>query len=162
MISDGTDDDRTNRPEHLQHLGSRCSQFDGRDLGAVGRCVCNEDTPWDAFEQLGRQHDLLGVGKVKDKDKGIQKHEAPDGRPSVSDFAGNGTGEEDANECTDWSSHLKGGLPRSRNNKPAGIGVDDAVFVSESRQGDEVAHEEDAVGFHDLEMTLAVMPRQQK
>ncbi len=56
-VGHGTNDDTANRPEHLQHLGSRGSQLYRYDLAAVCRRVGNEDAPWQALEKLGHEND---------------------------------------------------------------------------------------------------------
>jgi hypothetical protein len=70
-VADGTNDDTANRPEHLQHLGSRGSQLYRYDLAAVCRRVGNEDAPWNALENLGREKNWHRFGKVKDEDEGV-------------------------------------------------------------------------------------------
>jgi len=43
-VGDGTDDNATNSPEHLQHLSGRSSESEGYNLTAVGGCVGDEDS----------------------------------------------------------------------------------------------------------------------
>lgn len=107
VVSDTVDDDSTDSPEHLQHLGSRGSQLDWRNLTAVRRCVGNEDTPWNSLEQLGDEHDRERVGEVEDEDESVEKHETGDGRPTVSDAAGKGTSQANTDDSTKGTSHLK-------------------------------------------------------
>src|SRR5437868_3789654 len=99
MVGDAVHDNRTNGPEHLQHLGCRSSQLDGRDFTAVCWCVGNEDTPWDSLEKLRHEHDRERIGKVEDQDEAVQEHEAGDSRPAVSNTAGKGTSEADTDNC---------------------------------------------------------------
>ena len=43
----------------------------------------------------------------EDEDEAVQDHETANGCPSVADPAGNGTCQEDADECTNWSTTLE-------------------------------------------------------
>lgn len=160
MVGDGTDDDTANCPKHLQHLGSRGSQFYRHDLTTVCRRVGNEDSPWDALEKLGHKHDWKRFGKVKREDEDVQEHEASQGSVTVSDTASEGTSEEDTDKRTELPRHLKRRLP---------LGLDDPLAVMqyteiflELREGDEVADEEDIVGLHNLKVELAAIPRRRK
>ena len=155
MIGDAPYNDSANGPKHLQHLGSRSSQLDWCDLAAVCRCVGNEDTPWNTLEKLGCKHDWKRVAKVEYQDKQIQEHEAGNGRPTVSDTAGKGTSQADADNCTDWPTHLQRRLPASHDDILVLRDVKHTVFLGECRQGDEIAHQEDTIGLHDLKMLLA-------
>jgi hypothetical protein len=154
MISDATDDNCANSPEHLQHLGGRSSELNWCNLTAVCRCVRNEDAPWNALKELGQEHDGKRVGEVEHKDESIQEHEASDGRPAVTNAAREGTSQTDTNDGTDWASHLKRRLPASHDDELALFLVVYTIFVGESGQSDEVTHEENTVGFHDLTMML--------
>jgi hypothetical protein len=71
VVSDTADNDRPNRPEHLQHLRRWGSQSHGHNLGAVGGRVGDEDTPWDALEDLGREKHSLAVAEIEDEDEGV-------------------------------------------------------------------------------------------
>lgn len=153
-VADATDNDGANGPEHLQHLSSRGSQLDGHDLAAVCRCVGDEDAPRHAFQKLADEHDGQRLGKVEDEDEGVQQHEAEDGGPAVSDAVGEGPGEADANDGTERAAHLERRLPRC-DNLPVAIFIFDAVLLLESIHGDESAHEEDAVGLHNLTMVVS-------
>jgi len=150
MVGDGTNDNTANGPEHLQHLGSRGSQLDGYDLAAVCRCVGDEDTPWQALEQLGHEDKGKRVGKVKDEDEEVQKHQAGQGCPTVSNSVGKGACDTDANQRTELPRYLKRRLPFGLDDKFAGGGVPYSVFICECRQGDEIPNEEHIVGLHDL------------
>lgn len=110
-VGDATNDDATDSPEHLEHLGGRGSELDGDDLRAVRRGIGDEDTPWQTLEKLGDKHERKGVGKVEDEDETVQAHETDDGGPAVSDAAGERTSKEDSNEGAELSSHLKCRLP---------------------------------------------------
>lgn len=150
MISDATNDNRTNSPEHLQHLRRRSSQPQWHNLTAVGGSVGDEDTPGNAFEDLRQQQDAEGVAEVEDEDEAVQEHQAANGRPSVSDLASDGTCEEDTDQGTNWATTLECRLPR-RCDEPFILStVVNAIVPGEALGGDEVAHEEDAVRLHDL------------
>lgn len=150
MVGDTRDDDGPDGPEHLQHLCGRGAQLDGGDLAAVGRGVGDEDAPGDTLEELCDEHDGQRVRKVEDEDEGVQQHEAGDGGPSVSDLAGKGTGEQDTDDCTNWSTHLEGRLPASLDDELVLDGAVYAIVVRELGEGDETTSKEDTVGFHDL------------
>lgn len=107
VIGDAANNDGADGPKHLQHLRSGSSQPQWHNFTAVGGCICDEDTPRDAFEKLGQQQYSQGVSEIEDKDKTIQEHKPSNGGPSVSDPAGNGTCEEDADESANWSTALK-------------------------------------------------------
>ena len=107
VVSDTVDDDSTDSPEHLQHLGSWGTELDGRDLRAVRGSVGNEDTPRDTLEKLGDEHDWERVGEVENEDEAVEKHQTGDGRPSVSNAAGKRTSQADTDNGTNGSSHLK-------------------------------------------------------
>src|SRR6201996_9629932 len=51
VIGNATNNDRTNSPEHLQHLSGRSSQSQWHNLSTVGGSVGDENAPGDAFEQ---------------------------------------------------------------------------------------------------------------
>lgn len=133
MVGDGTNDNTANRPEHLQHLGSRGSQRYRYNLAAVCRRVGNEDAPWQALEKLGYENNWKRVGKVKGEDEGVQEHEAGQGRVTVSDTAGERTSEEDTDKRTELPRHLKRRLPLSLDDKFVACGVVYTVFVRERR-----------------------------
>jgi hypothetical protein len=133
MVGDGTNDDTANRPEHLQHLRSRGSQLDWDDLAAVCRRVGNEDAPWQALEKLGHENDGERLGKVKGEDEDVQEHEAGQGRPTVSDPAGEGAREKDADERTELARDLKRGLPLGHDDPGLVCRVVYTVFFSEGR-----------------------------
>ena len=90
MEGDGANDNTTNCPEHLQHLGSSGSQLDWYDLTAVCRRVGNEDTPWYALEKLGYENNWKRLGEVKREDEDVQEHEAGQGCVAVSNTAREG------------------------------------------------------------------------
>lgn len=158
MVGDTTHNDGSKGPEHLQHLCSRSSQPERHDLATVRWCICDEDTPGDAFEELRGQHDSQRVGKVENEDESVQGHETRDGRPPVSNLAGKGAGEEDTHKGPNWPSHLQCRLPRGRDEFLAADGVFHAVCVFESRKSNKVPHEENTVGLHDLYMVRDVFP----
>jgi hypothetical protein len=95
IVCNTTNDDSTDGPEHLQHLGSGSSQLNRGDFTAVCRCICNEDSPWDALQNLGQEHDWKRLGEVEDEDEAVQEHETGDGRPPISDLAGERTSQHD-------------------------------------------------------------------
>lgn len=99
VVGNATNDDTTDRPEHLQHLGSWGSQPQRHDLGAVGRCICNEDTPWHTLKNLGREHDWERFGKVEDEDEGVQSHQACQGCITVTDATGKRSSKKDTDKC---------------------------------------------------------------
>lgn len=151
-VGDGTDDNATNSPEHLQHLSGRSSESEGYNLTAVGGCVGDEDSPWDTLKDLRGEHDGKRVGEVEDEDEGVQEHETGQSSVAVTDAAGKRTSDEDTNESTELSRNLERRLPLCCDD-PDCLTVDnsvDAKFLDESGKSDEVAHEEDIVGFHDL------------
>ena len=152
VIGDATHNDRANGPEHLEHLRCRRSQPEGHDLAAVRRCICNENTPRNALENLGSHEDSHCVGKIEDKDERVQGHEATNSRPSVPNLTGDGPGEEDADEGTNWSHTLKRRLPRRCDEIFVFGGIVFAVVVRKSGEGNEISHQENAVGLHDLVM----------
>lgn len=158
MISDAIHNDSSNGPEHLQHLRRRSSQPERHDLATVCWCICNEDAPRYAFEKLRRQHDSQRVCKIEDQDEAVQKHEAGDGCPPVSNLAGDGAGEEDADKGANWPSHLQRRLPRGRDEFLASFGVFNAVFVRERRKSNKVSDQKNTVGFQDLDPVRDVAP----
>jgi len=97
-VGDGTNDDTANRPEHLQHLCSGCSQLYRYDLAAVCWSVGNEDAPWQALKKLGHKNDWKRRGEVKCEDEDVQEHESGQSRPTVSDTAGEGASKKDADQ----------------------------------------------------------------
>ena len=107
VVGDTSDNDLPNGPKHLQHLSRWSSQSHWHNFGAVGRCVGDEDTPWNTFEDLGsKEHSLTGT-EVEDEDKEVQAHETANGCPSISDRTGDWTGDEDTDKGTDRSAALK-------------------------------------------------------
>lgn len=153
VVANATDDDGADSPEHLQHLCRGGTQPHGDNLTAVGWRVGNEDTPRNSLEKLGKQHDGERVGKVEDEDEAVQKHEAGNGSPAISDAAGEGSSKEATNHGTDWATDLECRLPLGYDNVISSRRIQDTVIVGECGQGKEVAHEEDAEGLHDLEST---------
>lgn len=133
MKGDATYDNSANGPEHLQHLGSRSSQLNWCDLAAVCWCVGNEDAPWNALEKLGDEHDWKRIGEVEHENERVQEHEAGYGRPTVSNAAGKGTSQADANNCTDWPTHLKRRLPTGHDHTFILPGVIHTVVICECR-----------------------------
>lgn len=155
VVSDTSDNDGSNGPEHLQHLGSGSSQLNGCNLTAVGRCVGNEDSPWKTLEKLGDEHDGERVGKVEDEDEGVQGHQSGNGRPAVSNAAGKGTSQTHADNGTKGTTHLEGRLPASHNDPLVVDRAVDTVLLGEGGEGNKVSHQEDTVRLHDLEAVLA-------
>lgn len=150
MVGNTTDNDRANSPEHLQHLGSRSSQSHGHNLGAVGGCVGDKDTPRDTLQDLRSEEHAVAVTKVEDENEAVQGHQAADGRPSIPDPTGNGTRDEDTDEGTDGTTALECRLPRSLDDI---FVLDVALHTKVSGEafgGDELSHQEDTVGFHNL------------
>lgn len=150
-ISHSTDDNRTNGPEHLKHLRSRSSKLERHDLGTVGGRIGDENTPGNTLKELSDEHDGQRVGKVEDEDEGVEEHETQDGSPSVSDTAGDGTGDGDTDDGANGATDLESRLPLCLDNIFA-LGVTpDTVSVGESGEGDEVTDEENTVSLHDLQ-----------
>jgi hypothetical protein len=108
VVSDTADDDRSDSPEHLQHLCCRCSQSHGHNLSAICGCVCDEDAPWDAFQDLRCEEDAIAFGEVEDEDEGVQEHEAANRCPPIADLRSDGAGDEDADEGAERSAALEG------------------------------------------------------
>ena len=150
VIGDTTHNDRPNGPEPLEHLRCRRSQPEGHDLAAVRWCICNKDTPGNALKNLGSKEDSICVCEVEDEDEAVQGHEATNSRPSVPNLAGDGPGEEDADEGTNWSSALKRGLPRRCDEKFVLSCIVFAVVLRELGEGNKISHQENAVSLHDL------------
>lgn len=132
-VGDGTDNDGSKSPEHLQHLRSRGSQPHGHDLTAVRRRVGDEDAPRQALEKLGHQVDGERVAKVEDEDECVQEHETGDGGPAVSDIAGERTSKADADQGTEWPGDLERRLPVAFNDILLICLMPDAVPVRERR-----------------------------
>lgn len=132
-VGDGTNDDTANRPEHLQHLGSRGSQLYRYDLAAVCRRVGNEDAPWQALEKLGHENNWKRIGKVKREDEDVQEHEAGQGRVTVSDTASEGASEENTDKRTELPGYLKRRLPLGRDDVFVACRVVYTVFLRERR-----------------------------
>lgn len=151
-VGDGTNDDATDSPEHLQHLSGRGSESERYNLAAVGGCICDEDSPWNTLKDLSGEHDGKRVGEVEDEDEGVQEHKSSQRSVAVTDAAGKRTSDKDTNESTKLSRNLECRLPLCCDD-PDCLSVDnsvDAEFLDESRKSDEVTHEEDIVRFHDL------------
>ena len=157
-IGDSTDDNGAKCPKHLEHLRGGGSEPKRHDFAAVGRCVGNEDAPWNALEDLRRKEDRVAIGEIEDEDEAVQGHETTNGCPSISDLAGYGTCEEDANESTDGTGTLKGRLPGGRDEVFAFFGIVGSVVVCKSGKGNEVTHQENAVCLHDLYTVRQVEP----
>ena len=107
VVSDTADNDRPNSPEHLQHLRRWSSQSQWHNFGTVGGCIGDKNAPRDAFQDLGREKHPVAVAEIEDEDEGVQEHETANGCPSISNPTGNGTGDEDSDEGTDWSATLE-------------------------------------------------------
>jgi hypothetical protein len=150
VISNTTNDDRTDCPEHLQHLGRRRSQSHWYNLGAISRSIGDENAPWDAFQNLRGEEHALAVGEIEDEDEAVQGHKTTDGRPTVADCRGDGTSEEATDESADWASALKGRLPGGFDDVFATDRAQNAKVLGKLLRGDELSHQEDAVRFHDL------------
>ena len=88
MVGYCTDDNATNGPEHLQHLGSRGTKLNRHDLTTVRWRVGNEDAPRYTLEKLRHENNWERLGEVKGEDEDIQEHEAGQGRVTVSNAAG--------------------------------------------------------------------------
>lgn len=85
----------------------------------------------------------------RDEDGSVHHDQSQNGGPSVAEFGGDGTGEEDANESTALTGLEKGTLPS------CGDGIDtwmefDTVFSLEGLESNEVSIQEHVEGFHDL------------
>ena len=98
VVCDTADNDRTNSPEHLQHLRGWGSEAQRDDLAAVGWCVGDENTPRDSLQKLSSEENRERVGKVGDEDHGVEEHEAEQRRQAIANATGYWTGEEDAKE----------------------------------------------------------------
>jgi hypothetical protein len=151
-VADGLDDDGANGPEHLEHLSGRGTKPHGHNLRAVGRGVGNEDTPRHTFEKLSSQEDGQGLSEVEDEDEAVEQHQAGDGGPAVADGGGQRTSEEAADEGTNGTGGLESGLPGVLDDPflLAVVHGQDTVVLCEAREGNEVTHQEHAVGLHDL------------
>jgi hypothetical protein len=150
VVRDTTNNYSTDSPEHLQHLRSWRSQLDRCNLTAVCWRIGDENAPWNTLEKLGDEHDGQRVGEVEDEDEAVQEHETGNGRPAVPDAAGQGTSQEYTHECTKRSSSLEGRLPAGLYDILFRYWAVDAEVFLECGQGDETAHDEDAVCLHDL------------
>ena len=133
MVSDATNNYTTNRPEHLQHLSRRGSQLYRYDLAAICRRVGNENAPGQALEKLSHEYNWKRSCEVKYKDEDVQEHEAGQGRVTVSDAAGQGASEKDADERTELPRHLKRRLPLGHDDIRVGSGIVYTIFVLERR-----------------------------
>lgn len=102
-----TNNDTSNSPEHLQHLGRRSSQLDRHNLTAVCGSIGNENTPWQTLEDLCGEIDGERVSKVEDEDECIESHQASDVSPAVSDATGQRSGQEDTNKSSELSRYLE-------------------------------------------------------
>lgn len=156
VVSNTTDDNSADSPEHLKHLSRRGSELERHDLGTVGGRVGDKHAPRNTLEELRDQDDGERVGEVEDEDEGIEKHEAENRGPSVSDSAGDGTGDNDTNDGTDGTDNLKGRLPLGLNDPLLVLVTVDTVSLGESGQGDEVADEEKTVSLHNLGKLLVI------
>ncbi|KAG9665291.1 putative sugar transporter, partial [Aureobasidium melanogenum] len=151
-VSDGTNDDTANSPEHLQHLGCGSSESERNNLRAVGRGVGDENAPWDTLKDLSCENDGHGVCEVEDEDEGVEEHETGQGCIAVTNTRGQRTGDEDTNESAELTRNLESGLPLCCNDHFVGVVVRrHSESFLESRKRDEVTDEEDIVGFHDLD-----------
>ena len=148
-VGDGANDDTADGPEHLQHLRRRCPQLDRHNLAAVCRCVGNEDSPGQTFENLGSKDYRKGFGEVEDENEDIQEHQTSQGGPAVPDATGQRASNKDTDECAKLAGHLECALPLRWDDMAVAWHVC-AICVLELWKGDEVANEEDVVGFHDL------------
>ena len=157
---DSINDQGADSPEHLQHLSSGGSQLDRCDLTAVRWCVRDEDTPGNAFEELGYEEHWKRVAKVHDKDERVQEHEAGNGCPTVSDPASKGTSQHDTADRTKRSTYLESRLPAGFDDSVVGVGgrrAQNTISLPERGQGDKATHNEYTVGFHDLDMKLVTI-----
>ena len=107
VVSDATNDDRSDSPEHLQHLCCWGSQSHGHDFGAICRCVGNKDAPWNTFEDLRGEKCSLVIAKVEDEDGSVQKHETADGCPPIPDPRGDRACKEDTDQGAERSTALE-------------------------------------------------------
>ena len=156
MICDTTDNNGTDSPEHLQHLSCRSSESHGYDFSAVSGCVGDEDSPWDTLQNLSREEHALGVTEVEDEDECVEGHETSDGCPAVSNPGCDGSGDEDTDEGTYGSRTLERGLPGGDDDVFSWLGgAGDTEIFGELGGCDELTHQEDAVGFHDLKRLLS-------
>lgn len=161
-VCDCSNDDTANRPKHLQHLRSRGAQPQRDNLAAVCRRIGNEDTPWQTLQKLSYEDNWERIAKVEYEDEGIQEHEASQGRITVSNAAGEGTSEEDANQRTELARHLQRGLPFSLNDHLVGFAIVYAVPIRECRQADKIVDKEDIVRFHDLAKSVSCQTLEDK
>ena len=118
----------------------------GLDL-PVCRRDGDEPAERNTFEELGYKEDSERLSEKHDKDEGIQQHETDDTGPAISDLGGNRTSHKDTGKSTERHTHLERRLPAGLDDFSV-VAVGDTVFVSESRKGNETAHEEDTVRFH--------------
>jgi hypothetical protein len=149
-VCHSTNNDRSNGPKHLQHLRCRGSKLNRYNLTAVGGSVGNEDSPGQAFQKLGDEHDRQRVGEVHGEDENVQEHETGQGGPAVSNAAGQRTSDENADKCSQLSRDLQCRLPLCLNEHLACRRIDHTEILCKRRQGDEVANKEHVVGLHDL------------
>jgi hypothetical protein len=105
--SDAADNDRPNRPEHLQHLRRWGSQSQWHNFGTVGGRIGDKNAPRDAFQNLGREKRPLAVAEIEYEDEAVQEHETANCCPSISNITSNGTCDEDTDEGTDWPAALE-------------------------------------------------------
>lgn len=108
---DGTHDDGTKSPEHLQHLSAGSSQSEGDDLAAVRGSVGNEDPPRNSFEELRQEQDAKRVAKIEDEDEAVEDHKATDNRPPVPDAASNWTRDKNTDDRANRTTALESRLP---------------------------------------------------
>ena len=155
MVGDTTHNNSTDSPEHLQHQRRWSSESHRHDLGTVCGCVGDEDTPRDTLQDLSGEEHALRVTEVEDENECVEGHETTNGCPAVSDPGCDGSSDEDTDEGTYGSRTLEGGLPGGDDDKLSRIGGTwDAKVFGELFGSNELAHQEDAVGFHDLERRL--------
>ena len=61
-IGSASDDDRSDRPTHLQSCRAGTSEGKRDNFGGVGGCVGDEETPWHTFQCLSNNKKGEGVG----------------------------------------------------------------------------------------------------
>ena len=71
VVGDTADNDRSNSPEHLQHLRGWSSQSQGHNFSTVGGSVGDENSPRNTFHDLGSEKHALAVTKVEDEDGSV-------------------------------------------------------------------------------------------
>ena len=106
-VSDCTDNDTANSPEHLKHLSGWSTQLDWDDLRAVCRSICNEDTPRKTLQELSSEDNGQGISVVEHEDEHVQGHQADESGPSVSHNSRKRSSKEHTDEGTELSRDLK-------------------------------------------------------